>query len=75
MKIKKYFSGWDLFTALIFCMVIITMAVLYFSTTVHAAECQDQNTLTPQLKKTYYESVKMCKEIGCSVSIRCYQKS
>ena len=39
-----------------------------------ADQCQDPG-LSKELKKACYESVAMCKELGCSVSILCYERN
>lgn len=69
LSTKKRSFLWNIITLLI--VAIITFLTF---TNAHCESCQDPNTLNPQLKKTYYRSIEMCKEIGCTVSIRCYKK-
>lgn len=58
------------------CLLLALAFLIFGATFVNASDkCQDPNTLTPQMKKAYYELKKASEELGgFRVSIKCYEK-
>ena len=80
IEVDSYWMFWRIrvfahryFTIRAFVLMALFLLTLLFCGISRADNCQDPDTLTPQMKKAYYELKRASDELGgFSVSIKCY---